>query len=186
MQCLAKRDENGYLTEFFEYHNRVSGEVYYGIQKNVDSSVMIDVSKQMTLMINAVLSKADYEVARKLSQHYGVKLTFVGHDQKVYKSGNSKDLAGDIDSLFTSDHIDFLVERTRTVGDGIVNQVTQIRDAYQANLISTGSAKTAVSIVFAEAIDETYVEMLLKANVIVMYDSIVTRYSDDYRVKNKN
>ena len=147
--------------------------------KDEDLNV-IDVPKEVREMLLAVRSKVDFEVCRKLSEVYKVEVKFVAHDVKLWKSGIPKDLAGDIDSLFSSEDTDFLVERKRTVNGSIVEQVTRTREAYKASLESKGKNRKIVSVVYSWAINDQYVQELLNAGIHVMYDSIETKFFKDF------
>ncbi len=128
--------------------------------------------------MKSIRSKANYAAARKLSDKYGCEIEFAGHDLAVYAADN-KTLAGDIDSFFTSEHIDFLMERKRTVGSSIVEQIVRTRDAYAASLEARGIVKTVVSILYAESIPEKLVGSLKSAGVHLLQDAVEARFCDD-------
>jgi hypothetical protein len=172
-------DSSGIRKDFFIYDNLTNGQQYVGLMKDEDLNV-IDVPKEVREMLLAVRSKVDFDVCRKLSEVYKVKVEFVAHDVKLWKSGIPKDSAGDIDSLFSSEDTDFLVERKRTVNGSIVEQVTRTREAYKASLESQGKNRNIVSVVYSWAINDQYVQELLNAGIHVMYDSIETKFFKDF------
>lgn len=135
LQCLAKKYPL-YLVPIFDYENLINGESYVGILQAGKTGVM-DPVKEIEGILDAVRSKADFAASRALSKAFETDVKFVCHDYTIYKP-NSKDIAGDVDSLFTSADTDYLMERKRTVNDEVLDQIVRIRDAYKFKLKMEG------------------------------------------------
>lgn len=99
----------------------------------------------------------------------------MGHDIKLQEENNPNELS-DVDSLFTSDDIDFLVERKRTVGKDTVAQVLNTRHAYKHLMKTQGVQKKVVSVLYGVSVPEQYAQELLAAGVHVLQDSLEMRF----------
>jgi hypothetical protein len=126
---LARMNEMGIREEIQDFFLLENNDAYFTVPKIAGDD--FDIEKEVREMLNLIRTKADYSTKRNIEDYYRVNLTFKGNDIKIKDSSGA--VAGDVDSLFVSDHIHFLVERKRTIGsfDKIYDQIVGTQKAYK-------------------------------------------------------
>jgi hypothetical protein len=176
--CLATIDSDGLVLECYDYNNLENGRKYFGVRQ-VNGNEVIDPVEEIKAILSSIRSKADYATCRALSEFYKVEINFAGHDIKLKDGKVDK---SDIDSLFTSPKVHYILERKRTVGDDLLEQVAKTRTMYEEKLKLDGIEATVVSIVYSEAMDERIAKKLLAAGVHVLNDCVESRFVDDKEI----
>jgi len=168
-KCLMNTTDNYVTHEYYNYLELSDGLVYYPLKAVSESN--IDPEKELLAIRNAVRSRADTSIMRKLSDRIGTRLDFVANEfQLVNVNGTT---VGDVDTLLKDEDTFYIIERKRTVGEEIFEQVNRTHIAFEDFLRRNGTTQMRVkSVVYSESIRPEYSKKLLELGILVFADAV--------------
>lgn len=166
---LINATDNYVTHEYYNYLELSDGLVYYPLKAVSESN--IDPEKELLAIRNAVRSRADTSIMRKLSDRIGTRLDFVANEfQLVNVNGTT---VGDVDTLLKDEDTFYIIERKRTVGEEIFEQVNRTHIAFEDFLRRNGTTQMRVkSVVYSESIRPEYSKKLLELGILVFADAV--------------
>jgi len=175
---LARINEIGIREEIKDFFLLESNGAYFCVPKVAD--FVFDIEKEVRGMLNVIRTRADYSAKRNIEDYYRINVNFKGNDIKIKNFSGADE--GDIDTLFVSDHMHFLVERKRTIGnfDEIYNRIICTQKGYKTYVLDVAGIECKlVSMLYSESINEDTAQKLLEKGVHVIQDSMECRFISD-------